>query len=88
MPGLRQVEITRLDVKDIDLIRKTALIEGEGEDGKEMIYLHPEIARHIKEYLKKIMSSKSTHIKKLTLRKFNGKLCKTILKETKEGAEG
>lgn len=51
--GLRQVEITRLDVKDIDLIRKTALIEGKGRDDKEIIYLHPETVKHIKYYLKK-----------------------------------
>ncbi len=52
LQGLRQVEITRLDVKDIDLVRKTALIEGKGRDDKEIIYLHPETARHIKRYLK------------------------------------
>jgi len=33
LQGLRQIEITRLDVKDIDLIRKTALVEGKGRDG-------------------------------------------------------
>lgn len=52
LQGLRQIEIIRLDVKDIDLIRKTALIEGKGRDDKEIIYLHPETARHIKRYLK------------------------------------
>jgi len=52
LQGLRQVEITRLDVKDIDLVRKTALIEGKGRDDKEITYLHPETARHIKRYLK------------------------------------
>ena len=52
LQGLRQVEITRLDVKDIDLIRKTLLIEGKGRDDKEIIYLHPETAKHIKYYLK------------------------------------
>ena len=46
--GLRQVEIARLDVKDIDLIRKTALIKGKGQDDKEIIYLHPETVKHIK----------------------------------------
>jgi len=52
LQGLRQVEITRLDVKDVDLIRKTALIEGKGRDDKEIIYLHPETVRQIKRYLK------------------------------------
>jgi integrase len=41
-----------LDVKDIDLVRKTALIEGKGRDDKEIIYLHPETVRQIKRYLK------------------------------------
>jgi len=31
LQGLRQIEITRLDVKDVDLIRKTALVEGKGQ---------------------------------------------------------
>jgi len=52
LQGLRQIEIIRLDVKDIDLVRKTALIEGKGKDDKEIIYLHPETVRHIKRYLK------------------------------------
>ena len=52
LQGLRQVEITRLEVKDIDLIRKTALIKGKGRDDKEIIYLHPETVRQIKKYLK------------------------------------
>jgi len=52
LQGLRQIEITRLDVKDIDPIRKTALIEGKGRDDKEIIYLHPETVRHLKRYLK------------------------------------
>ena len=52
LQGLRQIEITRLDVKDVDLIRKTALVEGKGRDDKEIIYLHPETVKHIKRYLK------------------------------------
>ena len=47
------MEIVRLDVKDIDLIRKTALIKGKGQDDKEIIYLHPETVKHIRYYLKK-----------------------------------
>jgi len=50
--GLRQVEIIRLDVKDIDFIGKTAFIQGKGRDDKEPIYLHPEAIRAIQGYLK------------------------------------
>jgi len=50
--GLRQVEITRLDVKDIDFISKTAFIQGKGQDDKEPINLHPEAVKAIQSYLK------------------------------------
>jgi integrase len=50
--GLRQVEIIRIDVKDIDFISKTAFIQGKGQDDKEPIYLHPEAIRAIQGYLK------------------------------------
>lgn len=50
--GLRQVEITRLDVRDIDFISKTAFIQGKGQDDKEPINLHPEAVRALQGYLK------------------------------------
>jgi len=50
--GLRQVEITRLDVRDIDFISKTAFIQGKGQDDKEPINLHPEAIRALQGYLK------------------------------------
>lgn len=50
--GLRQVEITRLDVKDLDFIGKTAFIQGKGQDDKEPINLHPEAIKAIQGYLK------------------------------------
>jgi len=50
--GLRQVEITRLDVKDIDFIGQTAFIQGKGQDDKEPINLHPEAVRAIQNYVK------------------------------------
>lgn len=50
--GLRQVEIIRIDVRDIDFISKTAFIQGKGRDDKEPIYLHPETTKAIQAYLK------------------------------------
>ena len=50
--GLRQIEITRLDVRDIDFISKTAFIQGKGQDDKEPINLHPEAVRALQGYLK------------------------------------
>ena len=49
--GLRQVEVIRLDVKDIDFISKTAFIQGKGQDDKEPINLHPEAIKAIQGYL-------------------------------------
>lgn len=50
--GLRQVEIIRLNVKDIDFISKTAFIQGKGQDDKEPINLHPETISALQSYLK------------------------------------
>jgi integrase len=49
--GLRQIEVVRLDVSDIDFIRTTASIHGKGQDDKELIYLQPETINALKEYL-------------------------------------
>jgi len=50
--GLRQIEIARLDVADIDTVAKTAMIRGKGEDDREAIDLHPETCRLLSEYMK------------------------------------
>lgn len=50
--GLRQCEICRLDIKDLDLIHKTTFVQGKGQDDKELIDLHPETVKVLDEYLK------------------------------------
>lgn len=50
--GLRQIEIIRLDVEDINLEKKTALILGKGDDDKELIYLTPATVRALRDYIK------------------------------------
>ncbi len=50
--GLRQVEVIRLDVKDIDFISKTAFIQGKGQDDKEPINLHPETVKALRGYVR------------------------------------
>ncbi len=52
LQGLRQIEIIRLEVKDLDLVNRTAFIQGKGQDDKEIIYLHPETVRTLRDYLK------------------------------------
>jgi len=51
--GLRQIEITRLNVSDIDLKNKTANILGKGRDDKELVHLHSIAVKVLKEYLSK-----------------------------------
>lgn len=50
--GLRQIEIVRLDVADINLEKETALILGKGEDDKELIYLTPASVKAVRDYIK------------------------------------
>lgn len=52
LQGLRQIELARLDVKDLDLVSKVAFIQGKGQDDKEPIDLHPEAVVALREYLK------------------------------------
>lgn len=52
LQGLRQIEISRLDVSDIDLVDKKAFVQGKGRDDKEPIDLHPETVKALKSYLK------------------------------------
>jgi len=51
--GLRQIEIVRLNVQDIDFKNRTANILGKGRDDKELIHLHPATVIVLKEYLSK-----------------------------------
>lgn len=52
LQGLRQVEVIRLDVKDIDLVAHTAFVRGKGRDDKELVSLHPETVKALQEYMK------------------------------------
>lgn len=55
--GLRQIEVTRLDVEDISLGQMTALIHGKGRDDKEPIDLHPRSVEALKHYMTYCKSS-------------------------------
>jgi integrase len=52
LQGLRQIEVARLDVKDLDLVAKTAMIKGKGQDDLEPIDLQPQTVQTLQEYLK------------------------------------
>lgn len=87
LQGLRQVEITRLDISDLDLVAGTALVLGKGRDDKEVIYLHPETVKELTDYTKlnkiksgALFTSKSNNSKsqRLTTRSIRG-IVKTLL---------
>ncbi|MBT3690449.1 tyrosine-type recombinase/integrase [bacterium] len=50
--GLRQCEIVRLDIKDLDLANLCIYIKSKGSDDKELVYLHPITVKILKRYLK------------------------------------
>jgi len=49
--GLRQIEVVRLNVTDINLGAFTAMIRGKGHDDKESIDLHPQAVLALQSYL-------------------------------------
>lgn len=51
LQGLRQIELTRLDVTDLDLRNGKAFIRGKGRDDKEPIALHPTTVQALADYL-------------------------------------
>lgn len=50
--GLRQIEIVRIDIKDVNLADRTAFIRGKGNDDKELIHLAPETVRALREHIR------------------------------------
>ena len=50
--GFRQVEVCRLQIKDIDLASGIIWVLGKGKDDKEKVYLHSYTAEALKQYLK------------------------------------
>lgn len=50
--GLRQIEICRLDVGDVDLASQRLYVLGKGQDDREPIHLHPQTSKALKSYLK------------------------------------
>jgi integrase len=52
LQGLRQVEVCRLNVADLDFVTKTALVQGKGRDDREPVDLTPQTVAALKDYLK------------------------------------
>lgn len=82
--GLRQIEIIRLDVQDVDLNKGVAYIHGKGEDDKELIYLAPATAKALKEYLKAHKLTDGTLFRSMGNRKAERLSTMTIKREIGE----
>ena len=52
LQGLRQCEIVRLDVSDVDLVHGLLFVRGKGCDDVEAVYMHPESVIAVRKYLK------------------------------------
>lgn len=87
--GLRQIEIIRLNVQDIDLVRKVAFVRGKGSDDKEIVYLAPQTVNALREYMKtnkvgsgalfqSMSNRKSERISTMTIKRQLGALCKSV----------
>lgn len=95
--GLRQIEIVRLDVEDIDLARRIVFVQGKGMDDKEMVYLVPATTKALKEYLKaqklkrgalfrSLGNRKSERISTMTIKREMGELFQELgIKKTVHG---
>jgi len=86
--GLRQSEIVRLDIKDIDFIGQTAYVQGKGRDDKELVNLHPETIKALREYLDTnklrdgalfISNSNNSKNNRLSTRTLRGIIKKTLV---------
>lgn len=51
LQGLRQCEVVRLDVTDLELGRSVAYVRGKGRDDTEPIYLHQQTVNALKAYI-------------------------------------
>lgn len=83
LQGLRQIEIIRLNVKDVDLANKIAFIQGKGRDDKELVHFHPETVKTLKEYMKANKIADGALFKSLGNRKSERITTMTIKREVK-----
>jgi len=82
--GLRQIEIVRLDVNDIDLVKRTAFVRGKGEDDYELIYLAPATTKTLKHYIRQHKLTEGTLFRSMGNRKKERLSTMTIKREIGE----
>jgi integrase len=52
LQGLRQIEVVRLDIEDVDLSNSRLMVQGKGRTDKEPIHLHPKTVEALAQFLK------------------------------------
>lgn len=83
LQGLRQVEVTRLNIEDLDLVNGVAYVQGKGRDDKELLYLHPETVKVLKTYIEVVNIGLGALFKSLGNRKSKRLTSRTIKLEFK-----
>lgn len=81
LQGLRQVEIVRLDVEDLDLSNMTAQIQGKGRDDKEPIDLHPESVKVLADYIKSNRKASGALFTSISNNRHNQRLTTRAIRE-------
>lgn len=87
LQGLRQIEIIRLNVEDLNLSQKIAFIRGKGSDDKEVIHLHPETVKALKKHIKANKVGSRALFRSLANRKSTRLTTRTIKNEIKRVLE-
>lgn len=62
LQGFRQVEVCRLQAKDVDLVSGTVWVLGKGKDDKEKVFLHSYTAEALKHYLRVVELQPNDHL--------------------------
>jgi integrase len=62
LQGFRQVEVCRLQAKDVDLASGTIWVLGKGKDDKEKVYLHSYTSEALKQYLRVVDLQSNDHL--------------------------
>ncbi len=83
LQGLRQVEVVRLDVEDLDLVSGITYVQGKGSDDKEPVYLQPETVKALKTYIEVANIGSGALFKSLGNRKSKRLTSRTIKLEFK-----
>lgn len=82
--GLRQIEVSRLDVKDLDFVAKKAYVLGKGRDDKEAVHLLPQTLGALRTHMRINKVASGALFKGYSNRSSERITTRTILREIKD----